>query len=135
MLHPDDALDRKRERNRLYMQRRRASGIKDECKRTPEIWARLTLASLKYRANKRGMEFDLTQEDLILPAVCPVLGIPIIVGAGSNAHPNCPSVDRMDNNKGYTKGNIRIISNRANLLKKDATLEEMRAIVRYMENA
>jgi hypothetical protein len=64
-----------------------------------------------------------------------VLGIPIVVGAGRNAHPNCPSVDRLDNSLGYTKDNIFIISNRANLLKKDATVDELKALVRYMEEA
>jgi hypothetical protein len=35
--------------------------------------------------------------------------------------------------KGYIKGNVRVISWRANELKGDATLEEMKAVVRYMK--
>jgi len=37
--------------------------------------------------------------------------------------------------RGIIRENIRIISLRANLLKKDATLEEIRAIHSYMENS
>lgn len=131
----EEALQNKREYNRTRMRTRRADGIREDCRRTPKTWARMTLASLKYRAKQRGLPFDLTKDDLVLPVTCPVLGIPIIVGAGQNAHPNCPSVDRLDNSLGYTKDNIFIISNRANLLKKDATVDELKALVRYMEEA
>lgn len=88
--------------------------------------------SLKYRAKQRNLEFDLELSDLVWPEFCPVLGIPIFHCEGK-AIPNSPSVDRYDNTKGYTKENIRLISLRANLLKKDATLEEMRNLLRYME--
>ena len=43
-------------------------------------------------------------------------------------------MDRFDNAKGYTPENVRVISNRANLLKKDATVEEIRMLLRYMES-
>jgi hypothetical protein len=45
------------------------------------------------------------------------------------------SVDRFDNSKGYTRENVRVISNRANLLKKDADAGELRAVLTYMETA
>jgi hypothetical protein len=46
---------------------------------------------------------------------------------------NWPSVDRVDNACGYVKGNIRVISARANHLKSDATVEEIRSLLAYME--
>lgn len=103
---------------------------------TAETWAKEAIRSLRSRAKKTNREFTITWQDLVLPEKCPVLGITIILGLGGAAMkaPNSPSVDRFDNMKGYTKDNIRIISNRANLLKRDGTLEEMRAIVKYMEN-
>jgi len=56
---------------------------------------------------------------------------------GRPGHPtglrDTPSVDRFDNTKGYTRDNIRVISLRANLLKKDATVDEVRKLLVYME--
>lgn len=102
----------------------------------PAVWAGYMISRTKHRAKKRGIEFGITAADLVLPDKCPVLGIPLVVGLGQGfrANPASPSVDRFDNNLGYVPGNVRIISYRANVLKNDATLEEMRAVLRYMED-
>jgi len=86
------------------------------------------------KRRRGGIPFHLTPEDIehriTFPITCPVLGIPL-------NDPSIPessfSIDRVDNSQGYTVDNVRIISVRANRLKADATLEEMRAIVAYME--
>ena len=85
-------------------------------------WA--LLMSVKTRAKKRGMDCDLEEVDLVVPERCPVLGIVLQQRVGSRG-PDYPTVDRIDNTKGYTKDNIRIISWRANNLKGTATLEEL----------
>jgi hypothetical protein len=83
----------------------------------------------KSRALKFGIEFNITEEDIIIENTCPVLGISIeYVGNGKPTH-NSPSIDRIDNNKGYVKGNVRVISWRANNLKRDATVEELEKIL------
>lgn len=86
---------------------------------------------IKKRAKEKGLEFNLTLDDIPpIPDVCPVLGIPIIPNDGVNAPTdNSPSIDRIDSTKGYVKGNIRIISNRANRIKADATVEELRMVL------
>ena len=44
-----------------------------------------------------------------------------------------PYVDRIDNDRGYVKGNVEVISWRANWLKANATPEEMRRMADYYE--
>lgn len=84
------------------------------------------------RAKEKGMAFSIDRGDIAIPEICPVLGIPISKGDGPFL-PNSPSLDRADNSKGYIKGNVQVISNRANMLKRDGTLDEFRKIVAYME--
>lgn len=89
----------------------------------------------KKRAKKKGFEFNLELFDIpqILD-LCPVLGIPIIINEGKTApSDNSPSLDRIDSTKGYIKGNIRIISNRANRIKADATVDELRKVLEDYE--
>jgi hypothetical protein len=90
----------------------------------------------KANAKHKGVEFDITKEDLqeIMVDVCPVLGIPLKFNFGGRAGCNHDSysIDRIDNSKGYVKGNIQIMSKRANLLKNDATIEELEKLLAYM---
>lgn len=99
-------------------------------------WGKLVLPQIRHRARKAGVEFSITAEDIPLPLVCPVLDIPLVIGTGKGLNRmDSPSVDRIDNAKGYVPGNVRVISTRANLLKKDATLDELRRLVAYVEGA
>ena len=90
----------------------------------------LILTRLKYSSKKRGLPCTLTVDDLKrmpIPAVCPVLNIPLKRGKG-NISDNSPSLDRIDNLKGYELGNVMWVSWRANKLKHCATFEEMEKI-------
>lgn len=82
------------------------------------------LNNSKQRAKAAGLEHTLTINDIIIPDYCPVLGIKLETGNRREKY-NSPSIDRIDNKKGYTNNNIIIVSNRANILKKDATLDEL----------
>ena len=69
-------------------------------------------------------------EDIVVPDVCPVLGIPIQKNHGHQGYfDDSPSVDRIIPELGYTKGNVRVISNRANLLKNNAKIEELELVL------
>lgn len=70
-----------------------------------------------------------------LPTKCPIFNVPLMVLKENNKmrHPQSPSLDRIDPNKGYVKGNVRIISWRANELKGNASLEEIRMILADLE--
>lgn len=92
--------------------------------------ARRIHSRIKWRAGHIGAPFDLTPEDIVVPEVCPVLGIPIEGGEGRRKNnPNSPSVDRIVPELGYVRGNVRVISNRANLLKSNATVAELEAVL------
>ena len=89
------------------------------------------LTRIKYRAKTQGLAFDLDITDIVVPEVCPVLGIPLThnVGKGAGFHADSPSVDKIIPSLGYTKGNVRVISARANLLKSDATVAELEKVL------
>jgi hypothetical protein len=86
--------------------------------------------SARTRAAKAGIQFALRQEDIQIPTTCPVLGIPIVIGG--ECKDNSPSLDRVDNSKGYTRENVAVISWRANSLKKDGSAEEHERIANWM---
>jgi len=86
----------------------------------------------KTRARDQKAPFDITPEDLPVPEVCPVLGIPLVHGDGK-WHDGSPTVDRKIPTLGYLRGNVQVISWRANDLKKNGTLDEFRRIVAYLE--
>lgn len=81
----------------------------------------------KSRAKRKGFEHNITIEDIIIPKNCPLLGIPLFAGKESVC-PNSPTLDRIDSSKGYVKGNVWVISYKANTIKSNATLEELEAI-------
>lgn len=108
----------------IINQKRREWGYKNRTK--------CILNEARKRAKIKNVPFDLTEKDIIVPELCPVLNIPLISGIGKRTD-NSPSLDRVVPEKGYIKSNIRIISNRANVLKNNATIEELRAVIKYME--
>ncbi len=86
------------------------------------------VARARVRARDKGLDFNLVASDVVVPAVCPVLGIPLRVNVGTNG-PNSPSIDRIVPHKGYVRGNVRIISHRANSLKSNASSAELELVV------
>lgn len=88
------------------------------------------LNNSKQRAKVSGLEHNLTVDDINIPDFCPVLGIKLETGDRKN-HYNAPSIDRIDNTKGYIKENVVVVSTRANLLKKDATINELIMLAKF----
>lgn len=80
------------------------------------------------RSKKRGIICSIHYTDLTIPKVCPLLGIPLDIKRGVFG-PDSPSLDRIDPTKGYVVGNVWVVSFRANNLKGDATVAEMRSIL------
>ncbi len=96
-------------------------------------FATYTLMILRKRSRDKGIPFNLDASDLMLPEVCPVLGIKLRNNV-ARARDNSPAVDRIVPSKGYVKGNVCVISQRANMLKSSATVDELEAVLRYMKS-
>ena len=88
----------------------------------------------KIRAKKSGLEFNIDVSDIVIPKYCPVYPeIELCRNKGRVSY-NSPSFDRVDNNKGYVKGNVSVISNKANMLKNNGTLEDFKRLIEYIES-
>ena len=79
----------------------------------------------KTNAKKRGIFFDIQINDIIIPEYCPYLNIKLRYDASSPRADDKISLDRIDNSKGYVKGNIQVISDLANRMKNNATLSNL----------
>jgi hypothetical protein len=79
----------------------------------------------KSRAKKKGLEFTIKESDILIPELCPIFKVPMV---GKYA----PSLDRIDSALGYTPDNIQVISNRANVLKNNASIEEIKELLIWM---
>jgi hypothetical protein len=80
-------------------------------------------------AKARGLEFTITVNDLHWPTYCPVLGIKLAYVGKGERRDDYPSLDRLDNSKGYLPGNVHVISWRANRIKWDCTAKELEAVL------
>lgn len=90
------------------------------------------LTSARQRAKRDNVPFDLSPDDIIIPDVCPVFGHPFEFGTRRN-HKWAPTLDKRIPELGYVKGNYAVISHRANMLKGNATFEELKQLVAYLE--
>lgn len=89
------------------------------------------LEAAQNRARTKGIALDIKYEDIHVPEVCPVLGIKLERGKG-RFRPTSPSLDRIDPQLGYVKGNVQVISNKANTMKSNASKEELIAFAKWV---
>jgi len=82
------------------------------------------LRRAKKRAIADNIPFDIDVTDIVIPSHCPILQIPL-VKSSKHASDNSPSLDKIIPSFGYVKGNVQIISNKANRLKSNASLEDL----------
>ncbi len=85
----------------------------------------------KQRATKEGLPFNLEPKDCIPPEACPVLGIAFDFSEKGDRNDESPSLDKFIPELGYVKGNIAVISWKANRMKSNGTPEEWRRIAAW----
>lgn len=93
------------------------------------------LYAARRRAKLFRLPINIDETDVVIPARCPALGIRLVTGGGRGHFPSRPSLDRIVPERGYTKGNVQVISTRANAIKQDATPQELEAVAAWIRRA
>ena len=101
-------------------------------------WEIFRVHGARKRAKLKNLAFNITSDYIksITPSdmICPALGIQMKVGGDfKNSIISAPSLDRLIPELGYVKGNIAVVSTRANTLKRDATPEELMKVAKFYE--
>lgn len=78
----------------------------------------------KNRARRNGTPFGIALSDIVIPDLCPVLGIPLKMNRG-RAAVDSATIDRIVPAIGYVPGNIVVVSMRANAIKSNYTIGEL----------
>lgn len=91
------------------------------------------LKSARYRAKKLGVACTITLDDVVIPDVCPAIGIPLTQGARA-LHDGSPTLDRLVPDKGYVPNNVVVISMLANRIKQEAESAQVLAVAEWMES-
>jgi len=129
-----------RKYHREYMRKYRKSGPENKkVARTPEEQKEYEMGAqdryrkknpLKYiyslakrRSKSRGIEFNIELSDLTVPDYCPLLEVKIDNFNPDNGYH--ASIDRINPTKGYIKGNVMVVSFRANRLKNNSSSSEL----------
>lgn len=82
------------------------------------------LRNTRYTAKRRGIPCSLHYSDFEIPKYCPILGVPLTyMGESDGNNPYHATIDRIDNSKGYEKGNVIVISRLANAMKNSASFD------------
>jgi hypothetical protein len=119
-------INRKRSKCTYRMNHRRPYQI-EWAKQNPEKYL---FGSARDRARRENLDFDITLDDIVVPVICPYLKIPLVLKLGQGKLETNPSIDRIDSSKGYVKGNVQVISKKANTMKSNASKEELLTFAR-----
>lgn len=95
------------------------------------------LNAVRNRARRKGVPFNLEYEDITPPEYCPVLGIKLSKWGDylpTDNKDTAPSIDRLFPELGYTKDNTVIISMKANRMKSNSTLGEIKKLAVWLED-
>jgi hypothetical protein len=141
-------------KDQFAKRRNRKSGLASECKQCFGITNKryqisnpiinqtnAMVRNARDRAKDKDLPFDIDHEYIrsIVPSHCPIFGTPlewsVRRGSKSIPLPNSPSLDRIDPSRGYVRGNVWIISNRANTIKSDASHEELKLVTEAVGRA
>jgi hypothetical protein len=84
-------------------------------------------------AKKNNLPHNLELSDIVIPMHCPVFGFELCRENKVKPQYNSPSLDKLIPSLGYVKRNVRVISFKANWLKQNSSLEELKKIAEWLE--
>lgn len=101
-----------------------------------KYWATSVFQNARKRAFIKNVPFELTKQDIydLAGSHCPVFGIEFIFSGNSKVVPSSPSLDRIIPEKGYVKGNVAVISMKANVIKQNATYDEILKVSQWLKD-
>jgi hypothetical protein len=129
--YQSSGLEEQRERDIEFLENRRNYENVYKKQYRQKHWASALYKQAKQRAKVKGLSFEIEISDIIIPEFCPILGIKLQQGQ-SRMIDASPSLDRIKPELGYIKNNIKVISNRANRIKSNGTIEEHQKIIKYL---
>lgn len=91
----------------------------------------ILLTSARARAKQQRVPFNLRREDVTIPTHCPVFGMKLEIGPGK-VHSASPTLDKIRPELGYVRGNVAVISYKANRLKSNATPDDLETVARWL---
>lgn len=99
-----------------------------------KAWVRGLMKAAKARAEQYGIPFDRAAVVEFLnspPTHCPALGVELRPGGGRSF--DSPTLDRIRPELGYVRGNLALLSSRANAIKSDASAEEVQKVATWLK--
>lgn len=114
--------DRVRATQRIYEKR-----IQDEARTDKILHAKILIKNCRNRVRKQSVPFEITYKDIPIPEKCPILGMELKFNRGKVGRDSA-TIDKIIPSLGYVKGNVIVISMKANLIKNDAIPDEIIAV-------
>jgi hypothetical protein len=110
---------------------RRKWGLKNPKK----SWASYANRDAHARAKKKGVPCDVDTNYIlsIMTDTCPIYNTEFKYSHNKGVQPTSPSLDRIIPELGYTKGNVIVISMKANQIKSSANAQEIYAVAKWLE--
>lgn len=104
-------------------------------KNPKEHWVIRAVGRAKKRASANKIPFDITVEyiESIVPDKCPIYGTKFNFLGNKTSRPESPSLDKIDASKGYVMGNVAIISMKANVIKQNASSEDIFKVANWLK--
>lgn len=131
--HPEEMNKISKKWSDANPEKRAEIGKKAHKKRKEKSRESIIFWQAKTRAKKAGIPFNIEISDIVIPEFCPVFPEIKLCLTNENTWFDSPSLDKLIPSLGYVKGNIRVISFKANAMKQDASWQEIQRLSEWLK--